>query len=588
MSKDSKIVLCLVAIQFIAILFSFSQFLFSNTYISCDAYDGLKNLFTYYTYINQSDSTPLLMYDGMNYPFGEFVTFTDNTPLLAIPLRIFNNHVMDISSVIIQIHYWFYALGIIWASLFLWLILKRWVQNRLIIFIFCFTIPWISPQFLRIDFHFSLSCTWLLLANIWVCFKNKELKNTNFYIYLQGIFFVVAAGIHIYLLAFNILFSAAYYGIDLLLNLKNIELKAIKKYFFVGIIAFAVYIAFSILDPFASMRPIKSLGYNWDQWNLQFAGLFQSPQGYFISSPFYKNTFVNLEGKLYLGSLWIFGLPFLIFFLIKYFRKKETLFNKTALTFFIIGIVFFLISLGETIIIQKEKLSVTNYLNPFYYLHLFSDFVTHFRCLSRFFWLPYLLLYFLAAFILDKYIFKRYWNFIVIVLLMLPIHDTLSNIYLHSKISYPSIFKQSDRSNELRSLIGNLDVSDFDAILPIPYYHVGFENYDYIIDPDEEHCTNTYKLSMLTRLPLMSSKMSRTPELYAMQMLNWISNKSNIKKLKGKKILVYLDEERFKNGYIPTNTNAKEIYFDAYKLPKLYKMQLIKKQGDRSIFLWKL
>jgi len=43
--------------------------------------DGMKNYFTYLNHVK--NDTTFMTFEGMNYPFGENIIFTDNQPLVA-------------------------------------------------------------------------------------------------------------------------------------------------------------------------------------------------------------------------------------------------------------------------------------------------------------------------------------------------------------------------------------------------------------------------------------------------------------------------------------------------------------------------
>ena len=63
--------------------------LFNNTF------DGLKNYFTYYTYLFQGDEISNSMYNQMNYPFYEYIFYTDQTPTFALPIKWFSDNILD-------------------------------------------------------------------------------------------------------------------------------------------------------------------------------------------------------------------------------------------------------------------------------------------------------------------------------------------------------------------------------------------------------------------------------------------------------------------------------------------------------------
>ncbi len=88
--------------------------------------------------------------------------------------------------------------------------------------------------------------------------------------------------------------------------------------------------------------------------------------------------------------------------------------------------------------------------------------------------------------------------------------------------------------------------ANYQAILTIPFYHSGSEDYNYTIDPDDEFARSTMQLAHFTSLPLISSKMGRTSivqtkalfDIYLQKkILDYLTTKFN-----SKKILIYVDK----------------------------------------------
>ena len=111
----------------------------------------------------------------------------------------------------------------------------------------------------------------------------------------------------------------------------------------------------------------------------------------------------------------------------------------------------------------------------------------------------------------------------------------------HTKIAanQPNIFNETHNAS-----LPEIDGSQYDALLPLPYYHVGTEKKGWIIDDNNFWSRETYRRAIYYKLPLMACKMSRTP-LYTAEKLFSLFGESPdpylMKLLKGKKALVCVD-----------------------------------------------
>lgn len=85
-------------------------------------------------------------------------------------------------------------------------------------------------------------------------------------------------------------------------------------------------------------------------------------------------------------------------------------------------------------------------------------------------------------------------------------------------------------------------ISDtYDAFLPLPYFHIGSEQIGYIIDDNNEWSTSVFQISIKNKLPMIASKMSRTPLYMAEKQFSWFSDQLDPalkQKLLEKKIMI--------------------------------------------------
>ena len=137
-----------------------------------------------------------------------------------------------------------------------------------------------------------------------------------------------------------------------------------------------------------------------------------------------------------------------------------------------------------------------------------------------------------------------------------------------------------------------LDYSRYQAILPIPYFHIGSENRDYTIDDIEEWSNYCFRLNMHSALPLMACKLSRTPPVYAGHLLSAVSE-GNIddmlyQKLNNKKILVAVNRKYVAESNLGPSPDAasRNAYLLANKLPEREQLQVVDSLGDVVFYEW--
>ena len=117
--------------------------------------DGSKNYYTFLYHI-QHDSS-LLTFEGMNYPFGEHIVFTDNQPLLATVIKLLAQQFPVLKCYLIPIHNMALLLGWLLGAWGLFLSFRRldiswyWaIMTTMALFL-------LQPQNDRMNGHFALA-----------------------------------------------------------------------------------------------------------------------------------------------------------------------------------------------------------------------------------------------------------------------------------------------------------------------------------------------------------------------------------------------------------------------------------------------
>lgn len=128
--------------------------------------DGLKN---YYTYLYRiKNDTKYWTMDGMNYPFGENIIFTDNQPILANALKSLHTIFPSIGCNLIAIHNLFLLFGLLLGGLGLFRVLRQLKIDILFALIVSTGLIIMNPQIPRFNGHYGLFYPLLPWIFLWL------------------------------------------------------------------------------------------------------------------------------------------------------------------------------------------------------------------------------------------------------------------------------------------------------------------------------------------------------------------------------------------------------------------------------------
>ena len=154
------VVALLIQVGFIArafgrLLTEPGQFLFRLT---SETGDGMKNYFTFQSYLQQPFAKGLAWYGNMNYPYGDYVFYTDNTPLVAVFVKLFSHYVYDLTPYGLDVYHAMLVSGMLISTGLLVALLRRLLRSWFLVLSFSVLLPWLNPQLGRLLIgHFNLS-----------------------------------------------------------------------------------------------------------------------------------------------------------------------------------------------------------------------------------------------------------------------------------------------------------------------------------------------------------------------------------------------------------------------------------------------
>lgn len=498
-----------------------------NTHTAGGFHDGIKNYYTLWYHVANGKS--INHFEGMNYPYGEQVVFTDNQPLLSNTLRFINQNVVPISDYTVGIVNVGMFLTYLVCCVFLYLIFLRLKLPWWYAAFFATILTLMAPQMTRIIGHYSLSyaCYIPIIIYLLLRFHNKRNWQTSLTI---GLVVLCFGFLHMYYLAIAGFLLAAYLFFDLVLPDSQYgrmkKLKGQIVHFALQIVLpFFVVLLWLKLSDTVPDRPETPSGFLYyiSRWESILLPVRQ-PIGDWISNNIFKIRSVQSEGVAYLGL--VTALAFVVLLLRYLFLSVKKIFvRETPLHFapvsthftnrlLIVGICGGLFACGVPFIFNLAWL--VEYLGP----------IKQFRSIGRFAWIAYFminiaLLYCFYHLIVQGYQkgYKNVLKYIFAALLFLvPIYETQSFLRLDRFPTLP-MEEYAEQKEQAKEWMKHINVDDYQAIVPLPYYHIGSENFLY--DQQGYQLRRNFMASLQSTLPMGTCFMSRTSLQQSLKSIEW-------------------------------------------------------------------
>ncbi len=587
---------------------------YPSQYLLYDRFDQARNIYAYLYFLDQDFSEGLFKFWGLNYPYGDFIFYTDCTPLIAWFGKIFSHYIIDITPFSLFVYNAFILSSIPLTSIIIYRVLAMIVTVPWIPWLGALCLPWFNPQTVRLNSgDINLSMSVIIVCGIYiVMLMYKHVSTTKFYFLLSLLILLTVSScfVHVYYMAILGMFAASFFtiwGLNEIYNRRSF-LKIWISGFSYLIISFGICLTiFRTTDSFYSIRNKNAEGYGWINWKLNFSSLFSEYD--FLHVPFLFRSATPLpDGNAnYLGSFALYMIVILL--LLAIFRSQYAVnlkrlilknINGNLLLFLLISSLILLsISLGEEYMLNNN-IKFVNLFNPFKYLHRFTLMVTQFRALNRFAWTFFWLINFFSFIILAHFIINykeislRIAAFILVAFLLLDTGDSIQYSRNFHKQQVTNHYQSGTIYNDMKSLSNNIDADKYQAILAIPYFCVGTEDYTITLDPNDDFARSIYCFSLLNHLPLMNSSLGRTPPIFTANIFStFLQPHADIelkKQMNDKPILVvynkhFYDDEGNPRG-VPINT--REPAFSVLKSGKDFTSKKsgkkIAEQGDWQLF----
>ncbi|HSI91373.1 MAG TPA: hypothetical protein VK927_09675 [Adhaeribacter sp.] len=525
--KTRTAVLLLVFLSLGLLLLIFGPVLLQpNQYLFGDIEDGIKNYYTaaYFVKYNQG-----LWFTGMNYPFGEHITYTDNQPLFAVMLNFAERHITPVSDYTIGIFNSFMLLGIVACAVFLFLILKEIKLPVWYALLVAIIIAFLSPQLFRIRAHYALGYTfmipmfWYFIIRIF-----RSPKAVRWYI-LYAVAGLLAVLIHPYYALINLLLLASYLLVYFFQEKKKQKLNpwfylALLAAVLIPLVVFQVYMTLS--DPVAD-RPESPYGFT--AYRTGFKALFFPLEAPLL--PYWQAVFgkkeVIWEGYAYVGQVAFIVLLLTLFRFIRLGIKKrwKRIFRPVLPAPLRIGLWASVLVLifALAIPIKWGLEGILDIIPP----------LKQFRSIGRFAWIFYYVFSVFTAY----YLYQLFCRFrlqrkpaLAWLVLAIPLafwtFEALNNTWqkavtIKQNRLAAAFTGETGNYHEILKR-ANYSAEQFQAILPLPYFNVGSEKITIFRNP--EVANEAMKASLNTGLPIATTLLSRTSLNQALKQVQLLSS----------------------------------------------------------------
>ena len=474
----------------------------NSTYLSGSG-DGLKSTFGSVYHIKYD--TTYLRTDYMNYPFGESVFYTGGQPVITNTFKFLKSVGIDLSDQILGIINIWMLLSVVLGTLIIYLILRELKLPVLYSIVVSTIIAFLSPQIDRFGGHYNLAYLFFIPLMIYLFFlfyKTRKIK----YTILLCLLALFALCTHAYFFGFYALIVIVFWA-GVLITDKERFGKAGYMSLHIFIQFFLPFILFQVLV-LSSGELHDRTSYPWGFF--RFVSYFH---GIFLPINKSYGSFLHLkqppwESISYVGLVASVGFFTLIIMSIKRYKKQsswKSIFRITDNTFLniifwasILGLVY---SFGVPFTTGFKKLF--NYMGPLKQL----------RAPGRFAWLFYYSLNIVVFYLLWYYQKSKKGigvKLLLTVALLWGSYDAYLNVksqksFLNNKIDS---LEDIENSSDVNSWYKEIDFNDYQAIIPLPYFHIGSENY--WIGGSAPSKKTAFVASMKTGLPLTAVMMGRT------------------------------------------------------------------------------
>lgn len=475
----------------------------NNYYFSSEG-DGFK---AYYgaVYHLKYDSSAMRM-NGMNYPYGEMIFFTGSQPVVVNTVKFISQHFVDIGNNIVGIINLLMIFSIVLAASFLFLLFYELKVNWIYATIVSVGICMLSPQIARFGGHFSLSWLFWIPLMLYLIYRFHQ-KPTFLKAGIIATIVFLSGAMHMYFYGFNG-FIIGFYLLAQVLN-KNPKFGFLKGLLFFFVQFILPFLIFQwMITNHDTVTDRTAFPYGFFAYRGHPIGVLLPAGKPYSFVPRVITVFNHIawESLSFIGVAALGGfVAGIVVFVKKSFAGKNVLNitdNFVLNVFFWTSFLALLFSFGIPFIFGLEGL--LDYLGPFRQL----------RALARFSWLFYYVLNIVVFYSLYRQVAKNknslLWKIVTVLAMVFLFYDGYWNIYMNSRFIQNRKAELEDVDNKMpqNEWVNKINPNDYQAIIPLPYFHVGSENI--WVESKYNIQEMTMIASLKTGLPTTGVQLSRT------------------------------------------------------------------------------
>jgi len=497
-----------IIISSIFILIFYHNVLFHpNSYLFTDWGDGIKNYYTYAYYIDKNVDT--WNHEGLNYPYGESMFYTDCQPIIAFSIKSIAKIYPGITAYSIGIINFLMIITLLFTSALSYFVLRRFRLPEWLAAISAFSIMVLAPQIGRITGHLALSYSPFLPLTILLLLKYEDSKKRIWSI-IQGINIFFWLSVHAYLGGIAASFLVTFYLVKYIRDFSNLNRDKKLYYNFLFQIILPMFF-FTLLIKLTDTH----IGRTTNPW-----GFFATRANFgsvFLPHDRPLNIIYNWigstpkmrwEGWSYIGILSSLICAHFIYSIIKLsIQRKKLTFTTNHFTDFqlqnilLAGIIVLLFSMA-----YPFKLGLHFLLDWF-------SFIKQFRASGRFAWTFYFIINYLAiVYVYNIYKTGKYKKVAICFLILIPLMNVVEGFNQHKSfsqqiISQKNLFDKNQLPEYFQKGIDQIKTEEYQAILSLPFYFIGGENFT--VNGTNEAYFATELSSFHTKLPILGSHLTR-------------------------------------------------------------------------------
>ncbi len=497
--------LLLLALMFGGIRIFFPSLLHSPaTTLASSSGDGLKNYATAIYHIRYDSCAH--HFQGMLYPYGDHVVFSDNQPILSNTLRWLEDRGFAVADRTIGIFNLAMLLSLLLSALLLFGIWRRLEVPPWIAAVAAAGVSFLSPQLLRFEGHYGLAHSFVLPALLYLMLQYEERPGLMTSLKIAAIV-LISSQLHFYFFGITSFLLLAWFLV------RTIRKPSRKRLFFdlrhlliqwilpLGFLMFWLYGHGQWPE-----RPANPYGFL--EYRAHWEGLllpYDLPLGEWISENWISVRQVGIEGYAYIGWLAILGLVGIgigKLFKLRFSSSANRvhcrfLFHSGCAAFLLL-----LLSLGLPFIIPPLE-NLLPYTGP----------LRQFRGIGRFAWPFFYVVNICSVYFWYQLARSRPSRLFGIVAVLLLTGILASDVW-QVRMAHPLHSRSLQNLKQQLGLqeaawLKYINPSDYQAILPIPFFHIGSENF--WIEPKGQILEKTLIASLQSGLPTLAALMTRSP-----------------------------------------------------------------------------